>query len=110
MADTVETTKVKTKDELLADLSKAMADQDWKSISSLSTQISKLVKTEETAERDAKQAVLKDTTSKVMKAIQKAIQPFIDNKDLDLADGVWFSNDFGEKLADCRLLKSAPKA
>lgn len=110
MADEVTTAVVKTKDQLLAELQTAMDAGEWKSISSISSQISKLVKTEESAERDAKLVALKDITIKVMKAIEKAIKPFVDAGDLDIADGVWFSNDFGEKLTDCRLVKSQAKA
>lgn len=103
------TDEVKTKDQLLADLQTAMDKGEWKTISSISSQISKLVKGEETAERDAKLVALKDITLKVMKTIEKAVKPFIDAGELDIADGVWFSNDFGEKLTDCRLVKSQAK-
>lgn len=103
--------EVKTKDQLLADLQTAMDKGEWKTISQISSQISKLVKTEETAERDAKLTALKDTTSKVKKAIEKAIKFYIDNNDLEVADGVWFVWDFEQgDLVECRLVKSAPKA
>lgn len=110
MADVVATAEVKTKDQLLAELQTAMDAGEWKTISSISSQISKLVKGEESAERDAKLVALKDITIKVMKAIDKAVKPFVDAGDLDIADGVWYSHDFGEALTDCRLVKSQAKA
>ena len=49
-------------------------------------------------------------TDKVKSAITKAVQPLIDSGSLDTADGIWYSNDFGEKAPVVRLSKSAPKA
>jgi len=102
--------EVKTKDQLLAELQKAMDAAEWKTISTISSQIAKLVSAEANAEREAKQTALKGITEKVMRAIEKAVKPFIDSNDLDIADGVWYSHDFGEALTDCRLLKSVKVA
>jgi len=108
MADEVEA-KVKTKKELLAEMKVALDSGDFKAVSKVSSQIAKAVAAEEKIEKDAKQAAVANLTEVVKKAIDKAVKPFIDSQELDAADGIWYSYDFGEKLTTCRLVKGATR-
>lgn len=106
MADEV----VKTKDELLAEMKVATDAGDWKAVSRVSSQIAKAVAGEEKAEKDAKQLALAGITEDIKKTLDKAIGKFIDVLDpatLEAMDGVWYSQDFGEKLTTCRIVKGA---
>lgn len=107
MAD--EVVEVKTKDQLLAEMKVAMDSGDFKAVSKVSSQIAKVVAGEEKVEKDAKQAAVAKLTDVVKKAIDKAVKPFIDSGELDAADGIWYANDFGEKLTSCRLVKGAAR-
>lgn len=106
----VEVEAPKTIERLSAELVEAHKKKDWKAVSKLASAIAKLEAEREQAERDAKVKALEAMTLKVKVAIDKAVQRFIDSKELDVADGIWYSQDFGEKLTTCRLMKSAPKA
>ncbi len=100
----------KTVEQLSAELVAAHKKQDWKSVSKLASAIAKLQAEKDQAEKDAKVKALEAITLEVKAAIDKAVQKFVDNGKLDVADGVWYSHDFGEKLTTCKLMKSAPKA
>lgn len=93
--------------ELKAELDKALKSGDWKQIAKVASEIAKLEKGKEDAKRTELLKALEEVTNKVKVAIQKAIQPFIDSKVLDGADGVWFVQDFGEKLITCKVTKTA---
>lgn len=101
--------KAPTEAELKARLDKAYASKDWKEITKAAQAISKFEQDKEKIERDKFLKELEAKTAKVKAAIQKAIQPLIDAKELDKADGVWFTQDFGEKMVTCRLTKTAPR-
>jgi hypothetical protein len=96
-----------TEKELKAQLDTAMKGGDWKAIAKVAGEIAKLEKGKEDAAKELKLKALEGITEKVKAAIQKAVQPFIDSKQLDVADGVWFSQDFGEKLVTCKVTKTA---
>ena len=98
------------KKDLLAKMQEAMNSGDFKAVSKISSEIAKLAKSQEDAERKAKEEALKSVTAKVKAAIDKVVQKLKDDKVLDEADGVWYSDDFGEKMTTCRLTKAAPRA
>ena len=101
--------QVRTKEVVLAELGEAYKKGDMKLVSKLASEIAKIDAQAEQAEREAKVKALADMGGKVKTAIMKAIQKFIDNGDLDVADGIWFSYDFADKSESIRLLKGAPK-
>lgn len=101
--------EAKTKEQLLADMKKAMDAGDWKAVSKVSTAIAKTVAVEEKKELEVKQAAVGKLTDKVKAAFDAVAKRLIDSKELDAADGIWYANDFGEALTTCRLLKSQPK-
>jgi len=101
--------KIRTVELISAELEKAIKAKDYKLVSKLSSEIAKIEAAKEAAEKDAKVKALEAMTAKVKSAIDKVIQTFINSKELDKADGVWYVNDFGEKLTSCRLMKSQPK-
>lgn len=104
-----EDAEAKTKKQLLADMQKAMESGDFKAVSKVSSAIAKIVADEEKTEKDAKLAAIVGLTEKVKAEFDAVVVKL--NKDgiLDAADGVWYSNDFGEKLTTCRLLKGAAR-
>ena len=102
--------KVKTQAQLLAEMKAATDKGDWKAVSKISSEIARVVASQEKAERDAKLALIAQLTTKVKGTIDKVVNRLVDSKELDGCDGVWYSYDFGEKLTICRLLKSTPRA
>lgn len=102
--------EAKTKDQLLAEMKSAVDKGDWKGVAKISTAIAKTVAAEEKAELEAKQAAVGKLTDKVKAAFDAVAKKIVDSGELDAADGIWYANDFGEKLTTCRLLKSQPKA
>ncbi len=101
--------KTKTKAELIAEMKAAANSGNWKAVSKVSTEIGKMVAAEEKTEADKKTAVRDKMTEKVKAVIDKVLQPLIDAKELDDADGVWYVQDFGEALTSCRLVKTATR-
>lgn len=110
MADEVkEQPKAKTEAELMAEMDKALKSKDFKAVSKVSAELVKFQKEKEAVELAAKQKVLEGKTEKVKVAIQKALQKMVEAGELDDADGIWYANDFGEKLVTVRLLKVQAK-
>ncbi len=101
--------QVKSQDELLAEMKVATDAGDWKAVSKISSAIAKMVAVGEKAEKDAKLEAIKGLTEKVKATIDKAVQKIVESGELDAAEGIWYVNDFGEKLTSCRLLKSAQR-
>lgn len=99
------------KDEaaLMAEMNQAVKSGDYKAVAKVASELVKFQKAKEQAEYDAKVKALAEVELKVKSAIAKAIQPFVEKGELDSADGVWFAQDFGEKLVTCRLMKVAVK-
>jgi len=102
--------RVPTEAELMAQMDKAMKTGDFKAVAKIASEIAKVQKAKEQAEVEAKQKALAGLTDKVKAAIEKAVKPLVDAGELDQADGIWYTYDFGEKLIACRLMKSQPKA
>lgn len=96
--------------DLMAELEEALASKDFKAVAAASRKLDQSVKAKEKAELDAKRAALDAMVDKVKGAIAKAIKPMVDSGDLDAADGIWYSYDFGEQAPTVRLTKTAPKA
>lgn len=98
-----------TEAELIAQMQVALKSGDYKAVAKVSSEIVKLQKGKESAENEAKVKELAGKTEKVKSVIDKAVQKMIDSGELDKADGIWYTNDFGEKLTACRLMKSQTK-
>jgi hypothetical protein len=96
-----------TKEELMNQMKAALAKSDFKLVAQISRKIDTMVKAVEKAELDAKKAVLDKTAEIVKVAITKVLKPMIDSKQLDAADGVWLSWDFGDQTPTVRLTKTA---
>jgi len=98
-----------TEAELMAQMDKAIKSGDYKAVAKVATEIAKVQKSKEQAELESKQKALAVMTEKVKGVIERALKPLIEAKELDAADGVWYTYDFGDKLTACRLMKSQPK-
>lgn len=103
------TAKVDTIESLQVELKTAISAKEvnWKLVSGISEKLDKLTKSLASSERDAKLKALEAVTLKVKGAIEKALASF--EKELELADGVWYSHDYGDQLSSCKLMKSAAK-
>lgn len=99
-----------TETELMAELTKALESKDFKAVAAASRKLDQAVKTAEKAETDAKLAALDAIKDKVASVISKAVKPLVDSGELDSADGIWYSYDFGEAAPVIRLTKTAPRA
>ena len=99
-----------TEEELTGELERALASKDFKQVAAVSRKIDQTIKAKEKAELEAKRAVLDTASDKVKTTIMKAVKPIVDSGDLDVADGIWFSYDFGEAAPVVRLMKTAPRA
>jgi hypothetical protein len=101
--------KPKTEAELMADMMAAVKSGDYKAVAKVASELVKFQKAKEQAELEAKQKVLAEKTIKIKAAIDKAVEKLIQSGELDAADGIWYTNDFGEKLVTCRLIKVMTK-
>ena len=110
--------KEPTPQELLREqMREAVASEDWKAVGKVSADLAKLEKDAERAARDAAESAVKDLTMLVKDRITQILTPMIESGELDGCDGVWYSMDFGDEMAEggyrpasCKLLKSAAKA
>ncbi len=100
----------KTEQQLMKEMNQAVKSGDYKAVAKVAQELVKFQKAKEQAELDAKQRVLYEKTELVKSAITKALAKMVDAGDLDQADGIWYTHDFGEKLVTCRLTKTAPRA
>lgn len=98
-----------TVQELMAQLKSALDKGDYKLVAQVSRQIDQRERAKEKAELDAKRAILDKMAETVKNVIDEAITPLISAGELDAADGIWYANDFGEKTASVRLLKTQTK-
>jgi len=92
-----------------AEIMRLAASGDYKAIAAFSRKIDSADKAKEKAELAEKRAALDLITGTVAEAITKALAKIIDSGQLDAADGIWYSHDFGEAAATVRLMKSAPR-
>jgi len=102
-----------TKEQLMAEMQAAMTANDWKLVSQVSRKIDTITKAAEKAEVDAKRAELDAMSETVKTVLIGAITPLVDSGQLDKADGIWLSYDFGDKAPTVRLMKTTtrtPKA
>ena len=90
-------------------ISEATAAQDWKAVTKIARELVDAENAKAKAEREKLQAAIAGLTEKVKGVIDKAVARMIEAGELDGADGVWYSKDFGDESSGCRLLKSAPK-
>jgi len=100
----------KTEQQLMQEMQAAVKSGDYKSVAKVAGELVKFQKAKEQLELEAKQKVLETKTLAVKAAITKALDRLISSGELDQADGIWYANDFGEKLVSCRLSKVAAKA
>lgn len=107
---TTTTEEPKTQAQLMEEMNKAVASGDYKAVAKVASELVKFQKAAEQAELEAKTKALEAISQEVKTAIEKAVQKLVDSGKLDQADGIWYTNDFGEKLTTIRLMKSAPKA
>jgi len=96
-------------DGLYEAMSAASAAHDKETIKKLAHEIVDAENTLAKAKREALQAAIAGLTEKVKGVIDKAVAKMVETGELDGADGVWYSRDFGDESSGCRLLKSAPK-
>ena len=99
-----------TQAELEAELGKALASKDYGAVAKLSAKLSRFQADIDKAAREAKEKELLKVTARIKGAIDQAVKRLVDAGELDKADGVWYSNDFGSTLVDCRVLKPATVA
>ena len=99
-----------SEEQLMAELETALASKDFKAVAAASRKLDSAVKAKEKAELEVKRAALDAMIDKVKSAISKAVKPLVDSGDLDVADGIWYSYDFGEQAPVVRLMKTQPRA
>lgn len=99
-----------TEAELKAELKKAYESGDFKAIAAVARKIDTAVKAKEKTELEAKHKALDAIKDKVANAISAAVKKLVDSGQLDAAEGIWYSYDFGEATPVIRLMRTAPKA
>jgi len=102
-----------SQEQLKSQLQQALAENDWKAVTKISRQIDQIAKQQEKVELDAKRQALVAVENLVKESIMRVITPLYDAGELDKADGIWLSWDFGEQVPTVRLTFRAtrtPKA
>ena len=99
-----------TKAQLMAELQTALSAGDYKAVATVSRQIDQRERTGEKAELEAKRAELDAMSESVKDVLMEAVEPLVTSGQLDKADGVWFSYDFGEQAPTVRLMKTTARA
>ena len=99
-----------TQDQLMSQLQAALTKGDFKEVAKVSRAIDSLAKQAEKAELAIKQQALQGIIDSVKSAIMDSLSPMIESGELDAADGIWFSYDFGEQAPTLRLSKTASRA
>lgn len=98
-----------TEAELMQELQNALTKGDFRAVATISRKIDQKTKAAEKAELDAKHVALAEVEGIVKKTIIDAVTPLYDSGQLDAADGVWLSWDFGEQAPTLRLTKTATR-
>ena len=80
----------------MADIAVAYAAKDYLAVSRSAAALVKLEKSLEVDKAKVRDAALIVLGGALTAEIRQAIQPFLDRDELPLAEGVWFSWDFGE--------------
>ena len=96
-------------DALNAKMAEVSAAKDWKAVSKVARELVDAENLLARSKKEALQAALADITSKVKATIDRAVSKMYDAGELDGADGIWYSKDFGDEASGCRLTKTAPK-
>jgi len=113
MADEPQTTAVveEPKDEqtLMAEMNQAVSTGDYKAVAKVAQELVKAQKAKEAEELAAKAAILDAKVTTVRDTIMKSLAKMVDAGELDMADGVFFNWDFGDKEPSCRLSKTATR-
>ena len=104
------TAPVVSEKSLMASLDAALKAGNFKAVAQVSQELVKYQRTQEQAALEAKTKALVAVEVEVKTAIQAVVKKLIDAKRLDIADGVWYTQDFGTTLVTCRLVAVAPKA
>ncbi|KKM13185.1 hypothetical protein LCGC14_1718870, partial [marine sediment metagenome] len=99
-----------TEAELMASLEAALKSKDFKAVAAASRKLDTAVKAKEKIELETKRAELDKEIAIVKAAISGAVKNIVDSGELDAADGIWYSYDFGEQAPVVRLMKSQPRA
>ena len=99
-----------TEAELMQELESALKSKDFKAVAAASRKLDTAVKAKEKAEQSVKLAALDKIKDKVAAGISKVVKVFYDSGELNEADGIWYSYDFGEQAPVIRLLKTQPRA
>jgi len=99
------------KDEqtLMAEMNSAVASGDYKAVAKVAQELVKAQKAKEAEELAAKAAVLDAKVKTVSDTIMKSLTKMVEAGELDMADGVFFNWDFGDKEPSCRLTKAAAR-
>ena len=108
--DIVEEAPEPTEEHLMGELEAALETKDFKVVAAVSRKLDQAVKAKEKAELEVKRAALDAMSEKVKTAIGKAVKPLVNSGEVDAADGIWYSYDFGEKAPVVRLMKTQPRA
>lgn len=96
--------------ELMTKLQTALTAGDYKAVASVSRQIDQRERATEKVELETKRAALEAMSESVKIAIMEAVTPIYDSGQLDKADGIWFTYDFGEAAPTVRLMKTQARA
>ena len=104
------TAPVVSEKSLMVSLQTALAAGNFKLVAQVSQELVKYQRTQEQAAADAKSKALLAVTLGVKTVLDAVVKKLVDTKKLDLADGVWYSQDFGDKSASCRLIRAVAKA
>jgi len=99
-----------TEEQLMAELQSALETKDFKAVAAASRKLDQTVKAKEKTDLEVKRAALDAMIDRVKGAITKAVRPLVDGGELDAADGIWYSYDFGEQAPVVRLMKTQPRA
>lgn len=98
---------VETEASVKAEIGVALAAEDWKLVAKLGSKLAGFEAAAAKSALEAKQVALAEITDKVKSAIQEAIAPLVESAEFEMAEGVWFTWDFGEQLSTIRVLRQA---
>ena len=98
-----------TIEQLMAQMQDAITKNDFKLVSSISRKIDTRNRAIEKSALDEKRAIVEKISGKVNDIITQAATQMVADGELDAADGIWYSWDFGEQRSTVRLTKTATK-
>ena len=95
-----------TPEQLMQELQTALSSGDYKAVATISRKIDQQQRAVEKAELDAKREAIKLTEEYVKGELFPVLKRMYDSGELDQADGVWLSWDFGDPEPSVRLMKT----